>query len=169
MVVQRDLLAAELHGEGSTSAVLDELTQVFRRLPDYLGVLTAANSAAVPPPVLRNENDLQILLHALLRLLYDDVRREDYVPQQAGSNSRVDFTLRGAGVIVEAKMTRQGLADRRLGEELAIDWERYRRHPDCRAIIGIVYDPARHVQNPTALEHDLQGDGEPATRVVVVR
>jgi hypothetical protein len=103
-------------------------------------------------------------------MLYDDVRPEDYVSQFAGANSRVDFLIRGVGVIVETKMTRPSLTDKRVGEELLIDWGRYQRHPDCKGIFALVYDPSRRLSNPTALESDLSGDnGGLWTRVLVVR
>ncbi|WP_371400846.1 hypothetical protein OHA10_23060 [Kribbella sp. NBC_00662] len=95
---------------------------------------------------------------------------EDAVPQQAGAASRVDFLLRETGVIIETKMTRPSLTDKKVGEELAIDWNRYQRHPDCQAIMGVVYDPDRYVSNAAALEHDLSSDdSDPATRVLVIR
>lgn len=170
VIEQRAMLVAAMHAEAGPSTVLDELTSVFRRLPDYLSVLRQAANVNVPESVITNEADLQVLVHGILRLLYDDVRPEDPVPQQAGGGSRVDFLLREAGVIVETKMTRPGLTDRRLGEELLIDWGRYPGHPDCRAIFALVYDPDRRLSNSAALEHDLsQQDREPATRVLVVR
>ncbi|WP_147263023.1 hypothetical protein [Geodermatophilus sp. TF02-6] len=150
--------------------MLDELTAVLRRLPEYLDVLRRSNNPRVPAPSIEHEADLQVLLHALLRLHYDDVRPEDPVSQHAGGGSRVDFLLRETGVVIETKMTRPTLTDRKLGEELSVDWNRYPRHPDCRAILAFVYDPGRHLANPSALEHDLsQDERSPATRVVVVR
>lgn len=105
-MAQRDLLLAAMHRHASAEAVLGEISTILRRLPDFLAVLRHADSARVPPPTLGNEGDLQIIVHAILRLLYDDVRPEDPVSQMAGGSSRVDFTLREAGVIVETKMMR---------------------------------------------------------------
>jgi hypothetical protein len=150
--------------------LLDELAALFSRLPEYLAVLTARGSERVPAPTIQNEGDLQIIVEAILRLHYDDVRPEDYVPEYAGGRSRVDFLLRETGVIIETKMTRERLRDRQVGEELTIDWKRYERHPDCRAIFALVFDPERHLTNAPGLERDLsQVHTEPATRVTVVR
>ncbi|MEV6891410.1 hypothetical protein [Kribbella sp. NPDC051137] len=170
LATQREILNVVMHGETTVVTVLDELTAVFRRLPEFLAVLGAAGNDRVRRPTLTNEADLQVLVHAILQLLYDDVRPEDAVPKQAGAASRVDFLLRETGVIIETKMTRPSLTDKKVGEELAIDWNRYQRHPDCQAIIGIVYDPERHISNAAALEHDLSNnDSDPATRVLVIR
>ena len=170
VTVQRQLLVSALHAVSGASAVVDELVTILRRLPEFLGVLSRSGNSAVPAPTIRTEADLQIVVHAILRLLYDDVRPEDPVPQHAGRSTRVDFLLRTAGVIVETKMTRAGLGDRALGDELLLDWGRYTRHPDCRAIVGLVYDPEQRVANTAAIEHDLsQNERTPVTRVVVVR
>jgi hypothetical protein len=170
LVVQRQILAEALHEIAAVSPVLDELTTLFNRLPDFISTLRTASNPAVPPPSIANEKDLQVLVHAILRLLYPDVRAEDPVSQEAGAGSRVDFLIKDAGVIVETKMTRKSLTDKRVGEELLIDWGRYQRHPDCRGIFALVYDPERYLHNPAGLEHDLsQGANDIPTRVVVVR
>ena len=167
---QRAVLVMSLESQAGPVLVLDELTELFGRLPDFLHVLDAAGNSNVPIPELTNEADLQVLVHALLRMHYDDVRAEDYVSQQAGASSRVDFLLRQSGVMVETKMTRPTLTDKRVGEELLIDWGRYQRHPDCRAIFALVYNPGRFIINPAGLAGDLsQVEREPVTRAIVVR
>jgi DpnII restriction endonuclease len=37
------------------------------------------------------------------------------------TDARIDFLLKAEGIVVETKMTRDGLTARRVGEELAID------------------------------------------------
>jgi hypothetical protein len=169
LVTQRQILTQALYEVADVSSVLDELSTLFQRLPDFLSTLRAAANPAVAAPTIRNERDLQVLVHAILRLLYADVRPEDPVPVRAGASSRVDFLIRDSGVVVETKMTRKTLTDKKVGEELLIDWNRYQRHPDCRAIFALVYDPERHLRNPAGLEHDLSQDtADIATRVIVV-
>lgn len=170
LVVQRQILIQALHEVADVSAVLDELSTVFKRIPDFISTLLLESNPSVAAPVIGDEKDLQVLIHAILRLLYSDVRPEDPVPQKAGASSRVDFLIRDAGVIVETKMTRKSLTDKRVGEELLIDWGRYQRHPDCRGIFALVYDPGRYLHNAAGLEHDLsQGAADISTRVIVVR
>lgn len=167
---QRHLLAQAMSQTSSLANVLDELADYFSRLDDYISTLRRYDKSAVPAPTIENEADLQVLVDALLRLHYDDVRAEDPVPQSAGGSSRVDFLLRESGVVVETKMTRPTLTDRKVGEELLVDRGRYPRHPDCKAIFALIYDPKRHLKNPKGLEHELTGvvDGIP-TRAIVVR
>jgi len=40
-----------------------------------------------------DEYDVQDLLHALLRLYFEDIRPEEYTPSYAGGSSRMDFLL----------------------------------------------------------------------------
>lgn len=169
MAVQRDILIGSLGGVSALNEAVDELTTTFRRFPNYLAALRVSDRATVPAPTIEVEADLQVLLHAILRLLFEDVRREDAVPQHAGGASRVDFILPTAGIVVETKMTRKGLTDRPLGQELIIDWARYAKHPDCQAIVALVYDPERRLSNPAGLENDLSHDDEnPIKRVVII-
>jgi hypothetical protein len=62
-----------------------------------------------------DEYDVQTVLHGVLRMFYDDVRPEDYVPEQAGSKSRVDFRLKLEQIVIETKMTRANLGAKRVG------------------------------------------------------
>jgi hypothetical protein len=50
-----------------------------------------------------DEYDVHDLLHAILKLHFDDVRPEEYTPSYAGSASRVDFFLPKERLVVEAK------------------------------------------------------------------
>lgn len=115
-----------------------------------------------------DEYDVQDLLHALLRLHFEDVRPEEPNPSVAGKPTRQDFFLKRERIVVEAKKTRPNLKQDKVADELIIDMRRYRSHPDCRTLICFVYDPDRHCHAPTALEDDLTTD-EPdfRTRVIV--
>jgi hypothetical protein len=138
-----------------------------RGLPRLVNSLGTRGRGRAPLAV-ADEYDVQFLLEGLLRALFDDVRPEDPSPTRAGASTRVDFVLKEEQIIVEAKMTRQGLGERQLGEQLIEDIERYRSHPDCRTLVAIVFDPARRIQNPKGLETDLRrDDAEMRVRVVI--
>jgi hypothetical protein len=102
-----------------------------------------------------DEYDVQDLLHALLRIHFDDVRAEDPAPTQAGASSRIDFVLKHEQIVIEVKKTRTTLNAKELGEALITDIERYRVHPDCKVLYCFVYDAEGYIQNPTGLENDL--------------
>jgi len=114
-----------------------------------------------------DEYDVQDLMHALLKLHFDDVRPEEWTPSYAGRSSRMDFLLKPEKIVVETKMTRKNLDQKRVAEELTIDKDRYRKHPDCETLVAFVYDPEGRCTNPAALENDLSEESD-ALRVSVI-
>lgn len=152
---QRTLLAEASPDTEPAEAMAIKLGEFLRRLPLFLATL---QRRAPDWPIgnnIKNEADLQIVVEAYLRTLFDDVRAENYVPSHAGANSRVDFLLPQEGIAVETKMTRNGLTERKLGEELLIDAARYPNDPSCKALVAFVYDPERRISNPRGVEWDL--------------
>lgn len=121
--------------------------------------------------LVRDEYDLQDVLHALLHLFFEDVRPEEHTPSYAARSSRMDFLLKGEQIVVESKMTREGLSGREIGEQLIIDIARYKVHPDCKNLICLVYDPDHRINNPRGLERDLSrtSDGLHVLVLVVPR
>jgi hypothetical protein len=102
-----------------------------------------------------DEYDVQDLLHALLWVFFDDIRKEAWTPSYAGRSSRVDFLLPIEQVVIETKKTRVGLGARELGDELLIDIAHYKEFQLCKRLICFVYDPDGRVVNPRGLERDL--------------
>lgn len=121
------------------------------------------------PFLINDEYDVQDLLAALLETRFEDIRREEWGPSYAGGATRVDFLLKNELVLVETKMTRASLTDRKLGEELIIDIDHYKQRPDCKVIVCFVYDPEHHLKNPQALEADLSKRHDHIDVRVIVR
>lgn len=143
------------------------IVNLCRRFPRFARQLATRhdNRAAL---TIDDEYDVQDTLHALLQLHFDDIRPEEWAPSYAGSRTRMDFLLKREQTVVETKMTRERLDQRRVVEELTIDKAHYRGHPDCKTLVCFVYDPEHRLTNPDALEGDLSGDDDGlATRVVV--
>lgn len=120
-----------------------------------------------PTIEISDEYDVQDLLHALLRLHFDDVRAEEWTPSYAGSASRMDFLLKKEKIVIEVKKTRNNLGAKEIGEQLMIDIERYTAHPDCETLICFVYDPEGRVNNPVGIEHDLDREKD-APKVITI-
>jgi hypothetical protein len=115
-----------------------------------------------PTLEIKDEYDVQDLLHGLLHIYFDDIRPEEWTPSYGGGSSRMDFLLKEHAIVVEAKMTRKGLAGKEVSEQLIIDAAKYRQHTDCKALVCLVYDPSGLVKNPRGIERDLaklSGDG----------
>lgn len=102
-----------------------------------------------------DEYDVQDLLHALLKIHFEDVRPEEWTPSYAGKSSRMDFLLKKEQMVVEVKKTRPKLADKEVGTQLIEDIARYRQYPNCRTLVCFVYDPEGRIINPRGIENDL--------------
>lgn len=153
---------------------LNELYEVIRnivtppRLPDSLQLIETIFSRfhAVAlslqrrqrgrtPFLITDEYDLQDLLYALLKIHFDDIRREEYTPSYAGASSKIDWLLRNYNIAIEGKMTRINHTDAQIGAELLVDIARYQSHPHCNTLLCLVYDPEYLLTNPSGLISDL--------------
>lgn len=93
----------------NTLAILE---WVALRLPRVAAQLARRHGGRAPFE-LQDEYDVQDLFRALLQIAFDDVRSEEPTPSHAGSSTRIDFMLANEGVMIEIKMTRPGLDQRR--------------------------------------------------------
>jgi hypothetical protein len=139
---------------------------IFRRFPLIVRQLLKRHQQRDTLEI-KDEYDVQDLLHALLHLFFDDVRAEEWTPSYAGRSTRADFLLKKERIIVEAKMTRENLKQKQVVEQLIVDRAHYAGHPDCDLLLCFVYDPERRLDNPKAIESDLSTD-EPAPRMLVI-
>jgi REase_DpnII-MboI len=140
---------------------------ICRRFPFLVKQLGARHDKR-PPLLVKDEYDVQDLLHGLLRLHFDDVRPEEVTPSYAGSSARMDFLLKAEKVVVEAKMTRRTLGQKEVVSQLTEDVARYRTHPDCQTLVCFVFDPGGFCKNPVALENDVSTNAQGfAVKVIV--
>lgn len=154
----------------NSQAVSASLDRIFKLISGFHRVANQLRHRRANRPTLEitDECDAQDLFHALLCPLFDDIRREDHVPTRGGSPSRVDFLLKNERIVIELKMATPMLADRKIGEQLIVDIERYRGHPDCDDLVCFVHEPDGNLKNPTGLEADLsKSDSRPKVHVRV--
>lgn len=157
LLTQRQILAEakqRLQGTGETSEHLALIERICRGFGDFVRPLEERGRDRAPFTI-EDEYDVQTLIHAQLSVFFDDVRPEDWAPEQAGARSRVDFLLKAEKIVFETKMTRPSLGAKEVGEELIIDINRYKIHPDCGALVALIYDPDKRIKNRRALENDL--------------
>lgn len=106
--------------------------------------------------IIKDEYDVQDFLNSLLLLHFEDVRPEEWTPSYAGGSKRMDFLLKDAEIAIEVKMTRKGLKDKELGEQLIIDIANYKQHKGYKCLYCFVFDPDGYIRNPRGLEKDMQ-------------
>ena len=109
---------------------------------------------------IKDEYDVQDLLHSLLKIFFEDIRSEEWTPSYAGSSTRMDFLIKDNDFVIETKMTREGLADKKLGKQLIEDIAHYKKHPNCKTLFCFVYDPEGLIVNPKGIENDLSCKGK---------
>ncbi len=117
---------------------------------------------------MKDEYDVQDLLHALLKIFSNDIRTEEWIPSYAGGSSKMDFLLKDEKIVVETKMTRQNLVDREIGNQFIEDIARYQSHPDCETLFCFVYDPEGKISNPHGLAKDLENQSTDKMKVKVI-
>jgi len=107
------------------------------------------------PLEINDEYDVQDILRGLLRIHFDDVRDEEYTPSYGGGCARMDLLLKNEQIVIETKMVRKNLGQKRICEELIIDKAYYKGHKDCKKLYCFVYDPDEKIKNPRGFERDL--------------
>jgi hypothetical protein len=158
-------------GPRKPSTIEDLLKVIIRGLPRAMHPLTHRRKGA-PNLVFESEYDIQDLLHSQLRPWIHDIRPEEYTPSYAGASTRMDFLLPDHKLVLELKRVRDKSHAAKLGNELIIDIEHYRRHSQCDRLWCVIYDPLHLLSNPAGLTTDLEGarktpDGEVVVRVFV--
>lgn len=105
--------------------------------------------------IIADEYDVQDLLHGLLLVHFNDVRKEEPVPSTAGGSARCDIMVKRHKLFIEAKMTRTSMTEKRLREQIANDLIYYPSHQHCETIVFVVHDPSGMVLNPDSFR-DLE-------------
>jgi hypothetical protein len=168
--VQRNPLALKAAMLVARSSAIDP--DVVIRLAERLHLVARqlrARHMGRPTLDVADEYDVQDLFHALLAIHFDDIRKEEWVPTYAGSASRMDFLLPEIDAVVEIKMARPSLSTKQLGEQLIVDIAKYKKHPTCRTLFCVVYDPEGRIANPRGVENDLRDDNDRmVTRIMIV-
>lgn len=108
-----------------------------------------------PTLAIEDEIDVQDLLHALLRVQFDDIGTDEWTPSYSHDAPRTTYLLDHDRMAVIVKKTRAGLTAKDLAEQLRLDIEHYRTREHCTALFCFVYDPEGRIGNPRGLEHDL--------------
>jgi hypothetical protein len=102
-----------------------------------------------------DEFDTQDLLHALLRIQFDDIGTDEWAPNYSDGATRTTFLLNDSRLAVIVKKTRPGLNAKDLTDQLRIDAERYRSRDRCTMLFCFIYDPEGRIGNPRGLETNL--------------
>lgn len=145
-------------------SILSDLSLRFRKI--VLPLLKRRKGHK--PYEIKDEYDVQDLLHALLRVFFEDIRDEEFSPSCAGMNAKIDFLLLDEQIAIEVKIARDKDSEARIGEELILDVAKYKEHPSCKALFCFVYDPDHQIKNAAGLRKDVEKQGGDLTVKVIV-
>lgn len=162
-MVEKDFVSP---GSVKTMPSLEDLENIFNKFTKVARQLNTRHDDR-DTLTISDEYDVQDLLHALLLLHFDDVRAEEWTPSYAGGCERMDFLLKDLQTVIEVKKTRPKMTMKSLGEELIIDIEKYKVHPDCKQLYCFVYDPDYILGNPNAIRNDLEKSHEGFVKIFI--
>jgi hypothetical protein len=164
-VLPTDQRPEEIHAASSDPApffpnkpseIRELLETLLKGLRRAMHPLTHRRKGAQPLSF-STESDVQDLLHALLRPWVADIRPEEFTPSYAGSSARMDFLLYKYKLVIELKCVRDRAHAKKVGDELIVDIDHYRRHPDCNELWCAVFDQDHLLPNAAGLKTDLEG------------
>ena len=156
----------------SPSSVEELLQTLLKGLPRAMHPLEHRRKDA-RSLTFESEYDIQDLIHAQLRPWVSDIRPEEFTASYAGSATRMDFLLPAHKLVIEIKRVRDKTHASKVGSELIIDIEHYRRHPCCDRLWCAVYDPDLLIKNPAGMISDIEGnrptpDGSVSVHMLVI-
>lgn len=110
-----------------------------------------------PSILIENEYDAQDILFCLIKAVFQDAGVEEWTASFAGKSKRVDIVIPSAEILLEVKYIRNENHAKSVVDELMIDIESYHTHPKCKKLIFFVWDPDRHIIDPSVISDDLSG------------
>ncbi|MCC2642596.1 MAG: hypothetical protein K0S45_3009 [Nitrospira sp.] len=108
-----------------------------------------------PTLEINDEYDLQDLFYALLRLQFDEVGTDEWIPDYANGAQRTTYFLDWDRTAIVVKQTRPGWSAKDFAEQIKSDAARYSARQNGNALLCFIYDPEGRVGNPRGLEADL--------------
>jgi REase_DpnII-MboI len=115
-----------------------------------------------------DEVDAQDLLHALLRVQFNDIDTDEWTPSYSSGALRMTLLLDESRLAVIVKKTRPGLTAKDLTDQLRVDAARYRFHGRCTTLLCFMYDPDGRIGNPQGFETSLASVNDSFTVDVLV-
>jgi hypothetical protein len=115
-----------------------------------------------------DRHDVCDLLHALLRLDFEDVKAEPWTPAPSGGQERIDFLIEHERIAITVKKTRHGFGAKEIADQVSLDFQQYAAHPDYTTVFCFIYDPEGRIGNPRQIEAELRLQREGRTLEVLI-
>ena len=108
-----------------------------------------------PTLEVEDDYDLQDLFCALLRVEFDEVATEEWIPPYADGAPRTTFFVNKDQIAILTRKTRPGLTTKELADQVTADAAYYREQGRCSTLLCFMYDPEGRVGSPKLLETTL--------------
>lgn len=126
--------------------------QICKRLPHAARVLALRSRKGKVPFEIKDEYDVQDLLHAMLRAFLKYSVQEDPLPKVAGAkSSRIDVSIEELGILIEVKYVRGPDDQKRIFEEYSQDLVLYAEWAHLKTLIYLIYN-SDDLRDPEAFE-----------------
>lgn len=113
-----------------------------------------------PTLEVEDDYDLQDLFCALLKVEFDEVATEEWIPPYADGAPRTTFFVNKDQIAILTRKTRPGLTTKELADQLLADTAYYRTQGRCSTLLCFVYDPEGRIGSPKRLESTLTSVNE---------
>lgn len=107
-----------------------------------------------------DEYDLQDLLCALLKMEFDEVATDEWIPPYTEGASRTTVLVNRDQIAIVAKKTGPGMTTKELTDQVLADAAHYRTQGRCSTLFCFVYDPEGRIGSPKRLETTLTSVSE---------
>lgn len=150
-------------GSGSDSAKVQPnvglVETICRRIGKSAQILTNRQRKEKQAYSIKDEYDVQDLLHSILRAYLKSSVQEDPLPKLTGTkSSRADISIHDLGVLIEVKYAYGPSDQKRIFEQFSQDLLLYSQWPHLKTLLYLIYNSSDLV-DPEALEK-LSGEQE---------
>lgn len=160
---------AEENPVSSEKTAVHKIEQIFNRFSE-IAIPLQERRGDREPLTIDDEVDVQYLLHSLLKLHFDDVRREPHTERHSSVSPRIDFLVQNETIGIEVKRASSTRQEKSLRTELSEDKEQYRPDTNIDTLLIFVYDPEKSIENKAEFEDSFeQNTSQMTTRVKVTR
>ena len=121
-----------------------------------------------PTLEVEDDYDLQDLFCALLKVEFDEVSTEEWIPPYADGAPRTTFFVNKDQIAILTRKTRPGLTTKELADQVTADAAYYRKQGRCSTLFCFMYDPEGRIGSPKRLETTLTSVNEHYTVEVLI-
>lgn len=155
----------------------DNIVSILNKFHNANKVITRDRRKDHNEYIIKDEYDVQDLLHVIFKSIYPKIESEENTPKVGGTTARADFIFKEFEIVLEIKMIKQTDRDEKnFIEQIKVDILSYYRYKP-KYMIFYIYDPldkTKNEQNFKDLEkkikyQDKDSTHEIETEIIVIR